>query len=215
MQKWKGWWRYILTDQLIVWMPGCFMGMALPALLSMQFVQYSTITPEQASVAQAIITADGIRNAGFVPIFAKILWIIALFTGLMVMLPSQMSIVDDFSRRWTDSIWSASRLIRHRMKPHQVKHIYYTILTIYVIWSVIFAWFFSNTPKLMTDFIANFNNLAIGVTSFQIIWINHRLLPARLRPRWYQTAGIIACGIFYIGLTSLVFYFKILPSLIG
>ena len=215
MRRWKGWWRYILTDQLIVWMPGCFMGMALPALLSMQFVQYSTITPAQASVAQAIITADGLRNAGFAPIITQILWIVALFTGLMVMLPSQMSIVDDFSRRWTDSIWTSSRRVRGKMQPNQVKYIYYTILGIYVTWSFIFAYFFSNAPKLMTDFIANFNNLALGVTAFQVAWINFHLLPAPIRPRWYQTAGILACGCFYLGLTALVFYFKILPMLTG
>ena len=191
------------------------MGMALPALLSIQFVPFSTITPEQANVAQAIITADGLRNAGFLPVYAKIFWIIALFTGLMVMLPSQMSIVDDFSRRWTDSIWSASSRVQSRMKSNQVKYIYYSILSVYVLWSFLFAYFFSNTPKLMTDFIANFNNLAIGVTSFQIIWINHRLLPVPLRPKWYQTAGIIACGTFYMGLAAIVFFLKILPVLLG
>jgi len=213
LRRWKGWWRYILTDQFIVWMPGCFMGMALPALLSIQFVPYSTVTPEQAGVAQAIITADGLRNAGFVPVVAKIFWILALFTGLMVMLPSQMSIVDDFSRRWTDSIWSASRRIRTHMKPNQVKYIYYSILSVYVGWSFLFAYFFSNAPKLMTDFIANFNNLAIGVTSFQIIWINLRLLPPPLRPRWYHVTGLAACGVFYLTLTTLVFVFKIWPML--
>ena len=35
------WWRYILIDQVLVWAPGCFMGMALPALLSMQFAPHS------------------------------------------------------------------------------------------------------------------------------------------------------------------------------
>lgn len=214
MRRWKGWWRYVLTDQIIVWMPGCFMGMALPALLSMQFVRYSTITPEQTSVAQAIITADGLRNAGFAPVISQVLWIVALFTGLMVMLPSQMSIVDDFSRRWTDSIWTASRRVRSGMKPNQVKYIYYGILFVYVTWSFIFAWCFSNAPKLMTDFIANFNNLALGVTSFQVLWINLRLLPAPIRPRWYQVAGVIACGLFYLGLTTLVFVFKLWPLLV-
>src|SRR5690606_8082600 len=26
MRRWKGWWRYIQTDQIFVWGPGCFMG---------------------------------------------------------------------------------------------------------------------------------------------------------------------------------------------
>lgn len=215
LRRWRGWWRYVLTDQIVVWAPGCFMGMALPALLSMQFARYTTVTPDQYTMAQAIITADGMRHAGWSPVLAKGLWIIALFTGLMVMLPSQLSIVDDFSRRWTDAIWSASQKVRSRMKSHQVKYIYYTILGAYLLWSVVCAYFFSNTPKLMTDFIANFNNLAIGITSFQIFWINHRLLPRELRPRWYHSLGILGCGLFYMGLASMVFAFKILPYLVG
>ena len=215
MRRWRGWWRYVLTDQLIVWAPGCFMGMALPALLSMQFAQYSTITYEQAGMAQALITADGLRNAGFSPVLGKVLWITAIFTGLTVMLPSQMSIVDDFSRRWTDAIWSANRRVRESMQAHQVKYIYYTILGSYVLWSFVCAYLFSNAPRLMTDFIANCNNLALGVTSFQLLWINHTLLPRELRPRWYHSAGVLGCGVFYLGLTTLVFVFKIWPLIVG
>jgi len=147
LRRWRGWWRYVLTDQILVWAPGCFMGMALPALISMQFAQYSTITPEQTSVAQAIVTADGIFHSGFSPVLAKVLWIVALFTGMMVMLPSQMSIVDDFSRRWTDAIWTANSRVRNVMQPHQVKYIYYSILGSYVLWSFVCAFLFSNAPK--------------------------------------------------------------------
>jgi len=215
LRRWRGWWRYVLTDQILVWAPGCFLGMALPALISMQFVQYSTIGPEQMQVAQAIVTADGMLHAGFSPAIGKLLWITALLTGMMVMLPSQMSIVDDFSRRWTDAIWSANQRVRESMQPHQVKYIYYTILGSYVAWSLLCAYFFSNMPKLMTEFIANFNNLAIGVTSFQLLWINHALLPNEVRPRWYNSAGLFSCGAFYLGLAALVFVYKVRPLIAG
>ncbi|MFN6303945.1 MAG: Nramp family divalent metal transporter [Planctomycetota bacterium] len=211
LERWRGWWKYIWTDQVLVWAPGCFVGMALPALLSMQFGGQSTITDEQMKVAQSIVTSDGIRNSGFEPMIGKLLWIAALFTGLMVMLPSQMSVLDDFSRRWTDAIWSASSRVTSHWRSDQVKWIYYSILACYVLWSFLCTFLFSNAPKLMTDFIANFNNMAIGVTSFQILWINHRLLPEPIRPRWYQSLGIALCGIFYLGLAAMVFWYKILP----
>ncbi|MFM7922019.1 MAG: Nramp family divalent metal transporter [Planctomycetaceae bacterium] len=41
LRRWRGWWKYILSDQLMVWVPGCFMGMALPALLSIGFAANS------------------------------------------------------------------------------------------------------------------------------------------------------------------------------
>jgi hypothetical protein len=133
----------------------------------------------------------------------------------MVMLPSQMSVLDDFSRRWTDAIWTANRRVRENMRADQVKYIYYSILAMYALWSFLCTFLFSNAPKLMTDFIANFNNLAIGITAFQLLWINHRLLPKPIRPRWYQSVGLSLCGCFYLGLAGLVFVVKILPMLLG
>ncbi len=217
-RRWRVWWRYILTDQVLVWAPGCFMGMALPALLSLQFAPFSPLYHETKRLdwAQAIITADGMRHApGFAPGMAQFLWFATLFVGLMVLLPSQMSIVEDFSRRWTDIIWSAHPHVRGRFRPDQVRHIYYAILFGYVLWTFVAAYLFSRygTPKLMTLIIANLNNLAIGVTAFQLLWVNRTLLPATLRPRWYHQFGLVACGVFYLGMALLVFATKQLPML--
>ena len=209
LRRWRGWWRYILTDQFLIWAPGCFVGMALPALLSLQFARYSTVqSSANLKWAQALITADGLRHAPqFSPLLAQVLWLICLFVGLMVMLPSQMSVVDDFSRRWTDILWSGSKRVRETFSGNQVKRIYYSILTVYVLWTVLLTYIFTEYyhPKAMTSFIANFNNLAIGLTAFHLLWINTRLLPEPLRPRWYNRLGLVACGLFYLGLAALVF----------
>ncbi len=225
LRRWKGWWRYILTDQLVVWAPGCFMGMALPALLSLQFAQHSPLYQEMQRAddggkkldwAQAMITADGLRHApGFGTMAANLLWVLTLLVGLIVLLPSQMSIVEDFSRRWTDIIWSANRRVREGWRDDQAKLIYYAILFSYVAWTFVAAYVFSQygTPKLMTLIIANLNNLAIGVTAFHLLWVNRTLLPPPLRPRWYHQLGLFLCGVFYLGLAGLVFMTKQWPMI--
>ena len=217
MRKWSGWWRYLITDQVFVWAPGCFMGMALPALMSIEFAQYSHLKETGLAWAQAIITADGMRLApGLSPVVTKLLWIVALLAGIMVMLPSQMSIIDDFSRRWTDTIWSANRHVRETFRPDQAKWIYYSILGFYVVWSFVCAYLFSTygTPKLMTIVIANLNNVAIGLTAIQLLWINHTLLPREIKPRWYHSLGVASCAVFYLGLAALVFIEKQWPEIL-
>ncbi len=217
LRKWSGWWRYIITDQVFVWAPGCFMGMALPALMSIEFAPYSTLKETGLAWAQAIITADGMRLApGLSPVVTKLLWILALLAGIMVMLPSQMSIIDDFSRRWTDTIWSANRQVRATFRSDQAKWIYYSILGFYVLWSLVCAYLFSTygTPKLMTIVIANLNNLAIGLTAIQLLWINHTLLPREIKPRWYHSLGVASCAAFYLGLAVLVFLEKQWPEIL-
>jgi hypothetical protein len=101
------------------------------------------------------------------------------------------------------------------MHDHQVKWLYYSILGSFVLWSFDCAWLFTTygTPKLMVVVIANLNNLAIGLTSFHLLWVNRTLLPAPLRPRWYQQLGVAACGVFYLGLAALVFFSKQWPAL--
>ena len=131
-----------------------------------------------------------------------------------------MSIVDDFSRRWTDILWSGNPWVRRTLKGHEVWKVYYSILGAYVGWSLFCAYLFNTygTPKLMTVVIANLNNLAIGVTSILLLWINRTRLPLALRPRWYQQLGLVLCAVFYLGLAGLVFVTKQLPvikSLLG
>ncbi|MCA9215426.1 MAG: Nramp family divalent metal transporter [Planctomycetales bacterium] len=219
LRKWKGWWKYIVTDQFFIWMPGCFMGMALPALLSIEFAESSTMFGADLPYSQPLISADGLRHASGVSEPARqMLWMVTLFVGLMVFLPSQMAIVDDFARRWTDIIWSANQRVRDRMKPNHASRIYYLLLGCYVLWSFIAATIFlmfGDAPTLMVTVIANLNNVTLGVTAFHILWLNRNYLPEPLRPHWFNQVGIACCGLFYFGMAVLVFWIKILPLIVG
>ncbi|HVU86733.1 MAG TPA: Nramp family divalent metal transporter [Pirellulales bacterium] len=218
MTRWRGWWRYIMTDQVLIWGPGCVMGMALPALMSLQFASHSSLAGQNLDWAQSLITADGIRHAPqFAAGAAKALWIITVLVGMLVMLPSQMSVVDEVSRRYTDILWSGSQHVRENLSGSQVRRIYYSILSMYVLWSLVCAYLFNTygTPKLMTIVIANVNNVAIGATAVHLLWINTRLLPKELKPRWYNRVGVAGCAVFYLGMALLVFIHKQWPALRG
>lgn len=218
LRRWRGWWRYILSDQLLVWMPGCFLGMALPALLSIEFSRQSNLYGQNLPYSEPLIAADGLRQSGVFGEWSSLLWLISLGVGLMVFLPSQMSILDDFVRRWTDILWTANKRVRTTMHHDQVRILYYSLLAAYVLWSFISATIFlrfGNAPAVMVTVIANLNNVALGVTSFHLLWVNRNLLPAPLRPRWYSQLGLASCGIVYTGLALLVFFAKVVPMLKG
>jgi hypothetical protein len=38
-------------------------------------------------------------------------------------------------------------------------------------------------------------------------------LPIELRPRWYSRLGVVACGVFYLGIAALVFVTKQVPMI--
>ena len=218
LTKWKAWWRYIITDQVFIWAPGCVMGMALPALLSIEFSPHSEMfgQADRMEYAQAVITADGFRHApGLSEGVRQTMWIATLVVGLLVLLPSQMSITEDICRRWTDIIWSGSRRVRESMEGHQVRRIYYSIMAVYVTWTFIGAYLFSTygTPKVMVLVVANLNNIGLGLTAFLILRNNLKFLPEPLRPRMINRIGICFCGTLYLGMAGLVFYLKQVPML--
>lgn len=218
LSRWSGWWRVVLVDQLVIWAPGCLVGMALPALLSLEFARNSPLymppatatssaVTSSAEWGNAIVTADGMRrDERFSPVAAKMFWELALVCGLLVLLPSQMSIVDEVSRRWTDVIWSANKQVRDTFKANQVKYIYYSLVAIYFAWCLASLYLFGvyGTPRLMTLVIANLGNLALGITSFHILWINCRWLPREIRPGWIQRCGLAACGAAYLFIAGIV-----------
>ena len=216
LRKWRGWWRYILVEQWWIWTPGCFVGMALPALLSMQFAHYSPLTHEREPFdwAQPVVSADGLRHLpGLDSGLANSLWLLMLGIGLMILLPSQMSVVEDVCRRWTDVIWSANRSVRENMHHGQVKFIYYSLLAGYVIWCCISLYLFGiySSPKTMFIVVAVLGNVAMGLTSFHLLWVNTHFLPRELRPRWYHRLGLTGCGAFYLVLAGLVWHVKMWP----
>lgn len=218
LRKWKAWWRYIITDQVFIWAPGCVMGMALPALLSIQFSPHSEMfgQTDRMEFAQAVITADGFRHSpDLADGMRQTMWIATLVIGLLVLLPSQMSITEDVCRRWTDIIWSGSRRVRESMEGHQVRRIYYSIMAVYVTWTFIGAYLFSTygTPKVMVLVVANLNNIGLGFTAFFILRNNIKYLPEPLRPKMINRIGICFCGTLYLGMAGLVFYLKQLPLL--
>ena len=209
LSRWKGWWRYILTDQLMIWGPGCFMGMALPGLISIEFSQYSEFFSDTEGLAwaQALITADGLKNAPDLHGLNQLFWILTVLVGLFVLLPSQMSIIDDVCRRWTDIIWSGVSGVREKMKSDQVGKIYYRIMVAYIVWSLIMQTIFLyySDAKGMVLTVANTNNLGLGLTAVLVLLNNHRFLPKELRPGLFHSLGVIGCAVFYLGMTALVF----------
>jgi hypothetical protein len=187
-------------------------------LMSLEFAPHSALYRQHARMewAQAVISADGLRHLPQVSqALGGILWTAMLLVGLLVLLPSQMSVVDEVSRRWTDVIWSANARVRNTLGHGQVKYIYYTILAVYVVWCVTSLYLFTRygTPKLMTLVIANIGNVSIGFTSLLLLHVNRRLLPAPLRPRWYHQLGLLGCAAFYLGIAWLVFVEKQWPVL--
>lgn len=196
LRRWLGWMRYIRHDQLKIWMIGSFLGMAIPSLLSLEYLRGVNVPNEQvpAATAGAIIE----RHPDL-----QVLWLLTLLCGFLVLAPTQMPAMDGLVRRWTDVLWTATPYTRG-MKGHQVKYLYYAMLGAYLIFGLIVLWKLPD-PLAMTKVSGVLMNFGLGFSAFHTMYVNRTYLPPELRPGVWRCAGLAACGLFYIGISALGF----------
>ena len=192
LARWKGWFRHITRDQLLLWFGGCFLGMALPSILSLEYIRNAPVEGNKV----AAMTAEGIaQQAG------SIFWPLTLLCGFLVLGPTQIVNMDGIIRRWTDVIWTGTPQIQ-KLGGNQVKYVYYTITVAYGLWGLLALW---KAPDPLVLVIAStvFMNLALGFSSFHTLWVNVTLLPRELRPNWIMRLGLVGCGVFFLGVCAI------------
>jgi hypothetical protein len=195
LPRWKGWMRHIFRDQTCVWMTASFIGMALPCMLSLEFIRNATVAGDRV----AAMTAEGISLR--YPQHGALFWTLTLLCGFLVLAPGQISTGDQIARRWTDIVWTASHRVQ-RLGGTRVKYIYYSILSLYAVWGLFVLW---RLPALdIAKIGAVLGNIALGVSSLHSLYVNRTLLPRPLRPHWLLQIGVVLCGLFFIGISLVV-----------
>ena len=194
--RWRGWIRHIVRDQLAVWMVCSFLGMALPCMMSVEFIRNHTV--EGSRVAAMVAGGMQERYTEFGPL----LWTVTLLCGFLVLAPGQVSVNDQISRRWTDIIWTASKRAK-RLKGNQVKYFYYGIMSAYGAWGLVMLTLFD--PLDLAKFGAVIGNIALGSTSLLALYANKTLLPKEVRPSWFLQLGVVCGGLFFLSLSVVVF----------
>jgi hypothetical protein len=191
--RWKSWMKVLYRDQMAIWFFGCILGVAIPALVSLEFVRGKNYAPDAIAAA----TAAGIQaHTGL-----SILWTLTLICGFVVLFPSQISQTDGLIRRWTDVLWTGNRRLRS-LEGHLVKYVYYALLGGYALWGLLVL---TLMPKqiAMTKFTTTFMNFALGFSALQTLAVNWKLLPPELRPGPVLKTVLACCGVFFLALSAL------------
>src|SRR6266496_4223927 len=90
VRSFREWMKYIRFDQGWVFTLGCFLGMGLPALLTVQFIAPGT---QIGGMAVAVRQAEGIAAAfgGLGSGLGTALWYITLLTGFWILYSTQLN----------------------------------------------------------------------------------------------------------------------------
>lgn len=199
LPRWRKWYRHVMRDQLAVWLPACFIGLALPAMLSVQFLAHGT---EADDWTAAVMTAGGVQdtvtaasNAGL----GKFCWFMTIFCGFLVLAPTMSTSADGIIRRWVDVFWTSSGRMR-KMDTKAIKVVYFRVLLGYSIFGLVML---SLNPGKLIEYATMCFNIALGFSCWHTIVINSTLLPRELRPGWFVRIALSLSGVFFLLLGSL------------
>ncbi len=191
LPRWKRWYKHILRDQLVVWMPACFFGLALPSMLSVEFLPRGTVVNDQWTAAG--MTAGAVENA-VGGTLGHLAWFMTLFCGFLVLAPSMATSADGVIRRWVDAFWTASPRL-HKVDPKHIRYVYFAVLSVYAVFGL--TMLSLGKPVALLLIATTIFNFALGFSCWHTLWLNHTLLPKEIRPGWFASSGLFLAGCFF------------------
>jgi hypothetical protein len=204
LTRWRHWYRHVMRDQLVVWMPACFIGLALPSMLSVEFLPRGTIAN---SWTAAGMTAGAVRDrvsdpsvplGG--PTTGQVFWYMTLFCGFLVLAPSMATTVDGVVRRWVDVFWTASPKLR-KLETTAIKKVYFWVLICYGGFGLMMLSI--GKPQQLLTWATLILNYALGFSCWHTLAVNLILLPPALRPNWFIRVTLVVGGLFFSTLSIL------------
>lgn len=198
MPRWRGWYRHIMRDQLAVWMPACFLGLALPSMLSVQFLARGTTTDNKWEAS--VMTAGALRDAVGGGSLGTTFWFCTLLCGFLVLAPSMAVSADGIIRRWVDAFWTASAKLR-TLDPKAIKQVYFAVVVVYMAFGL--TMLSVGKPETLLLIATTIYNFALGLSCWHVLWVTVALMPEPLRPRWPVRIGLFCAGAFFLFVATL------------
>jgi hypothetical protein len=192
LRRWSGWLWHVQREQLLVWAPACFLGIALPAMLSLMFLPRGSVLKDPWLAAG--MTANGVEKA-VGPAWGSTFWMLTMFCGVIVLATSIATVGDGVLRRWVDVFWTASPRLREVDSRH-IGRFYFGVLCVYSILGLTMLTLVDGGKLLIWS--TNIYNYALGFSCWHTVAVNRLLLPRPLRPGLLRCLALCLAGAFFL-----------------
>jgi hypothetical protein len=184
---WRRWWRFLIIEMWIVFVPGALIGILMPGIL-VSHVQAQTGTePTRASMPTYV--AAQLEQMGEPRIYYW--W--ALLVGFLILFTTQIVVFEMLVRNMVDALYGSSAGFR-RLIGGDPRRFYYPFMVLLAV--VISLIIFQALPTELVQWSANMSNLAAIIIPFALIYLISRL-PRPAKGRWWS----------YVVLGAVVVYF--------
>ncbi len=189
-KNWREWWNFVHFDQYGLWAIGSFLGILLPALLTLQFIPPGTQFKNEFGIAvyqaQYILWTDK----------SNLLWFLTLLVGFWILYSTQLGITDAFVRMVTDMLWSGSSYVRS-WRGGDIRFVYYGVLSLFTSWGIYVLLIMEVQPLFLIMLGANMAGLNFVFLGLHTLYINRKFLPAEIRaPLWKEIVVLLGVSFF-------------------
>lgn len=185
MERWRGWWRVVRMDQWVIYLIGAILGMVLPAVLYVTFLEPGTDI-RGFGIAAALANAMEQR----LPLMGGVV----AFLGAWILFKTQLDVIEGMVRSVTDILWTGSARVR-AWRGGDVRAIYYSLLGVVVVWGLIALKLAQ--PILLIQISANVASVTFVIAGIHLFYVNTRLLPKAVRPGVWPRVGLVGLVGFY------------------
>jgi len=186
LNRWGGWWRIVRVDQWGIFFVGALLGMMLPALLYVTFVEPGT---DIKGLAISAILANNIGATAGVA-----LGLLVASLGAWILFKTQLDSVEAMTRAVTDILWTGSARVR-AWRGGDVRAVYYAVLAVVVVWGIIALRLAQ--PVVLLQIGANIAGAIFVIASLHLLYLNTRVLPVALRPPMWRRVSLVCMAAFY------------------
>jgi hypothetical protein len=185
MARWRGWWRIAVVDQWGVYFGGVLLGMVLPGMLYVTFLD-SGEDIRGLGIAAALAQAMSAR--------AAVLGILIALMGVWILVKTQLDLMEGIARTITDILWTGSRALRE-WRGGDVRVIYYCVLAAEIVWGLVALRL--TQPIVLLQIAANMAGMVFVIAAIHLLYVNNVLLPKPLRPPLWRSTALVALALFY------------------
>jgi hypothetical protein len=184
---WKRWYRFLILEMWVVFVPGAIIGMLMPGILVSHLADETGTKPTVESMPTFV--AEQLRATGQ----GDLLFGWALLIGFIILFKTQMVIFEMLTRNMVDALYGSSQSFRRLLRGDPRRFYYPFMIVLGIVISIII---FQGLSVELVQWAANMSNLAAMIFPFALMYLISKL-PRPARAHWWS----------YVLLTLFAIYF--------
>ena len=185
--RWKRWYRYLVLEMWVIFVPGALIGLLMPGILVSSLARRSGEGPTEETMPTYV--ASQLDQLGEPRIFYW--W--ALLVGFLILFTTQLVVFEMLVRNFVDAVYGSSERFRRAIGGDPRRFYYPFMVLLAVVISVII---FQALPTELLQWAANMSNLAALIMPFALMYLISRL-PRPAKAQWWSYVILVLVAVYF------------------